>query len=146
MTDGASVIDDLAARGLIQDHTDLDDLRARLESGPIVLYHGIDPTADSLHTGNLIGLLVLRRFSEAGHRPIALAGGATGMVGDPSGRSSERNLLDDETLDANLVAISGQITRLLGAIPLVDNREWTASVTLLGSPQSAWRVYSPTDA
>src|SRR5699024_873642 len=93
MTD-ALVLDDLQARGLVQDCTDPDGLRARLDEGPITVYFGCDPTADSLHVGNLIGLLVLRRFQDAGHHPVALAGGATGMIGDPSGRSEERNLLD----------------------------------------------------
>src|SRR5688572_20849828 len=88
---------DLEARGLVQDSTDRDFLRARLAEGPITLYYGCDPSADSLHIGNLIGLLVCRRFRDAGHKPIALAGGATGMIGDPGGKSEERNLLDDVT-------------------------------------------------
>ena len=102
--------------------------------GPIALYYGCDPTADSLHVGNLIGLLVLRRFLAAGHHPIALAGGATGMIGDPSGQSEERNLLDDDTLDANLAAIKDQITQVLAADEgwtLVDNRDWTGDLRLL---------------
>ena len=69
-------------------------LRERLREGPVTVYAGFDPTADSLHVGNLVPLLLLRRFQLAGHRPIALAGGATGMIGDPGGRSEERNLLD----------------------------------------------------
>ena len=93
--------------------TDREALAARLAAGPITLYYGFDPTADSLHIGNLIGVLVLRRFQDAGHRPIALAGGATGMVGDPSGRSEERNLLDDDQLAANLAGIRAQLERLL---------------------------------
>ncbi|HEY5154837.1 MAG TPA: tyrosine--tRNA ligase [Acidimicrobiales bacterium] len=136
MTD-ASILDDLAARGLIHDATDESALRARLEAGPVTLYSGFDPTADSLHVGNLIPLLVLRRFQDAGHRPIALAGGATGMIGDPSGRSDERNLLDDDVLAINVEAISGQLRRVLDFTPgptgatLVDNRSWTAPVTVL---------------
>src|SRR5215204_4476435 len=78
---GSGILDDLAARGLVHDHTDLDALRARLDEGPITVYAGFDPTADSLHVGNLIPLLLLRRFQDAGHRPIVLAGGATGMIG-----------------------------------------------------------------
>ena len=89
---------DLEARGLVQDSTDRDALRARIQAGPVGVYYGCDPSADSLHVGNLIGLLVLRRFADAGHNPIALAGGATGMIGDPGGRSKERNLLDAATL------------------------------------------------
>jgi tyrosyl-tRNA synthetase len=135
---GASLLDDLEARGLVQDCTDRDGLAARLAEGPVTLYYGCDPTADSLHVGNLLGLLVLRRFQDAGHRPVALAGGATGMVGDPSGRSEERNLLDDATLEHNVAAIKAQISRIVdlsgagetGGL-LVDNRDWTAGVGVL---------------
>ena len=77
------------------------------------LYAGFDPTADSLHLGNLVPLLLLRRFQDFGHRPIVLAGGATGMVGDPGGRSDERNLLDAETLRANTAAIKVQLAQFL---------------------------------
>jgi tyrosyl-tRNA synthetase len=128
------LLDDLEARGLVQDSTDKAALAARLDQGPISLYFGCDPTADSLHVGNLIGLLVLRRFQDEGHRPIALAGGATGMIGDPSGRSEERNLLDDETLTANVAAIKAQIGRIVdlsGDGRLVDNRDWTGDLRLL---------------
>ena len=103
-------------------------LAARLAEGPITLYYGFDPTADSLHVGNLIGLLVLRRFQDAGHRPIALAGGATGMVGDPSGRSEERNLLDDATLERNVAAIKAQ----LAPVPRLRRRAgrcWSTTAT-----------------
>ena len=113
VTAAAHVLDDLEARGLVHDSTDLGALADRLAEGPVSLYYGCDPTADSLHVGNLIGLLVLRRFQDAGHRPVALAGGATGMVGDPSGRSEERNLLDDETLSANVAAIKAQMARII---------------------------------
>ena len=80
---------------------------------PTGVYYGCDPTADSLHVGNLIGLVVLRRFQDAGHRAIALAGGATGMVGDPGGRSEERNLLDEETLTYNVAKIKEQLGRIV---------------------------------
>ena len=123
---------DLEARGLLQDSTDRDALRARLADGPITLYYGCDPTDDSLQMGNLIGLLVLRRFADAGHNPIALAGGATGMIGDPGGKSEERNLLDADTLAANLAGIKRQIARIVGdAVPLVDNHSWTGELPLL---------------
>lgn len=136
MTD-AGLLQDLKDRGLVQACTDEAGLAARLAEGPITVYNGCDPTADSLHVGNLLGLLVLRRFQEAGHRPLALVGGATGMIGDPSGRSEERNLLDEETLAANVAAIRGQISKVLdlsggptgGA--LVDNRDWTGGITYL---------------
>jgi tyrosyl-tRNA synthetase len=127
------LLEDLDARGLVHDSTDRAALARRLAEGPITLYHGMDPSADSLHTGNLIGLVMLRRFQLAGHRPIALAGGATGMVGDPGGRSEERNLLDEATLRHNVAAIKAQIARILGAGDwlLVDNYDWTRDVRLL---------------
>jgi tyrosyl-tRNA synthetase len=130
----ADLLDDLDQRGLIHDSTDRAALTARLAEGPITVYYGCDPTAPSLHHGNLIGLVMLRRFQEAGHRPIALAGGATGMVGDPGGRSEERNLLDVETLAANVAAIKEQIARILGpegSWQLVDNMSWTTDLRLL---------------
>ena len=130
-----ALLDDLDRRGLVHETTDRAALAARLGQGPVTLYYGCDPTAPSLHVGNLIGLVLLRRFQDAGHRPIALAGGATGMVGDPSGRSDERNLLDDEALTANVAAIKAQMARIVdldapGAL-LVDNRDWTKPLTLL---------------
>jgi len=121
---------DLEARGLVQDSTDRDALRARITAGQVGVYYGCDPSADSLQVGNLIGLLVLRRFADAGHRAIALAGGATGMIGDPGGRSKERNLLDAETLARNTKRIAEQLERI-SRVPLVNNLGWTGSVTLL---------------
>src|SRR3954452_13838350 len=95
----AEIIDDLQWRGLVAQHTDLDALRALL-AAPVTVYAGFDPTAPSLHVGNLVPLVTLRRFQEAGHRAIALAGGATGMIGDPGGRSTERALNEAETVHA----------------------------------------------
>ena len=129
-----SVLEELESRGLVQDTTDRDLLARRLSDGPIGVYHGIDPTASSLHLGNLIGVLVLRRFQKAGHRPIALVGGATGMVGDPSGRSDERNLLDADTLAANVAGIRGQLEKVLdfdGDAELVNNFDWIRDLTLI---------------
>jgi len=130
------ILSDLDARGLIHDTTDRAALAKRLEEGPVSLYCGFDPTADSLHVGNLIGLLTLRRFQLAGHRPVSLAGGATGMVGDPSGKSSERNLLDDDALAGNLELIVPSLRQFLdfsgdNAAKLVDNRAWTVGVSFL---------------
>ncbi|HEY4333977.1 MAG TPA: tyrosine--tRNA ligase, partial [Ilumatobacteraceae bacterium] len=128
---------DLDARGLIHDSTDRAALAARLTSGPISLYVGFDPTADSLHVGHLVGQLLLRRFQMAGHKPFPLAGGATGMVGDPSGRSDERNLLDIDTLRYNVSRIEVQLQRLLDFSPgsaqakLVNNADWTEPVKVL---------------
>ena len=132
-THGAGVLDDLGDRGLVHDTTDPGELRALLAEPPAVLYLGIDPSAASLHLGNLIGVLVLRRFAEAGHRPLALVGGATGMVGDPSGRSDERNLLDAETLEANVESIRRQYAAFAGVAEadVVNNHDWTAPVGII---------------
>jgi tyrosyl-tRNA synthetase len=131
----ADLMQELEQRGLVHDTTDRAALAARLAEGAVGVYYGCDPTAPSLHVGNLIGLVLLRRFQDAGHRPIALAGGATGMVGDPSGRSEERNLLDDEVLTANVAAIKAQMARIVDldapGAALVDNRDWTKDLTLL---------------
>src|SRR5580692_9967912 len=127
---GMDLLADLEARGLVQDSTDREALRARIKAGQLGLYYGADPSADSLQVGNLIGLLVLRRFADAGHNAIALAGGATGMIGDPGGRSKERNLLDAETLARNTKRIADQLERI-SRVPLVNNLGWTGSVTLL---------------
>ena len=132
---GTDLIAELEARNLIHDSTDRDALREAVGAGAVAIYYGCDPTADSLHVGNLVGLIMLRRFQDAGHRPIALAGGATGMVGDPSGRSEERNLLDDDTLNHNVAAIKEQLGRIVdlgdGRGELVDNRDWTQPITVL---------------
>jgi tyrosyl-tRNA synthetase len=128
---------DLEARGLVHDTTDREALRARLAAGPIGLYIGFDPTADSLHVGHLVGQLYMRRFQIAGHRPFPLAGGATGMIGDPGGRSEERNLLDNDALRHNVECIKRQLSTLLDFEPgpyqatLVNNADWTASVSML---------------
>jgi tyrosyl-tRNA synthetase len=135
LVDG-DLIADLEARGLIHDSTDREHLRAQVAAGSVGIYYGCDPTADSLHVGNLIGLVMLRRFQDAGHKAIALAGGATGMVGDPSGRSEERNLLDDATLDHNVACIKEQLGRIVDLTDpdhgvLVDNRDWTQPISIL---------------
>jgi tyrosyl-tRNA synthetase len=128
---------ELDARGLIHDTTDRAALAARLTKGNIGLYIGFDPTADSLHAGHLVGQLFMRRFQLAGHRPFPLAGGATGMVGDPGGRSEERNLLDNDTLRHNVECIKLQLSKLLDFEPgpyqatLVNNADWTHPITML---------------
>jgi len=133
----SALIDDLRARGLVQDSTDAGELAARLTEDPVRVYVGFDPTADSLHVGNLVGLLMLRRFQDAGHRVIVLAGGATGMVGDPSGKSAERSLLDDDQLASNIAGILPQLRQFLdferkgSPATLLDNRAWTVGVSYL---------------
>jgi tyrosyl-tRNA synthetase len=131
------LIGELAVRGLIHDSTGAEALESRLDSGPIGVYVGFDPTADSLHVGHLLGQLTLRRFQLAGHRPFPLAGGATGMVGDPSGKSEERNLLDEETLRHNVECIKVQLQNLLDfdagstSATLVNNADWTSRISAL---------------
>jgi tyrosyl-tRNA synthetase len=127
---GEQLLNDLDARGLIHDSTDRAALIERLDQGPIGVYVGFDPTADSLHVGNLLGQVMLRRFQLAGHRPVVLAGGATGMVGDPGGRSEERNLLDRESLNHNVACVKKQLEKILDfdgpvAARMVDNATWT---------------------
>jgi tyrosyl-tRNA synthetase len=132
-----TILEELQWRGLIADCTDREGLAQRLGQGPITLYCGFDPTADSLHVGHLVGQLTLRRFQLAGHHPLPLAGGATGMVGDPSGKSAERNLLTREVLEHNVASIKRQLSRLLdfehpvNPARLVDNADWTAPLRYL---------------
>src|SRR2546423_6715288 len=132
-----NIYEELEWRGLIADCTDPTELQKRLATGPTTLYAGFDPTADSLHVGSLVPLVALRRFQLAGHHPISVAGGATGSIGDPSGKSAERNLLDKQTLDANIAGIKEQLEKLLdfetktNPARLVDNADWTASVSYL---------------
>jgi tyrosyl-tRNA synthetase len=133
-----TLLEDLRWRGLVADCTDEAELAARLAADKkITLYCGFDPTADSLHVGNLVPLLALRRFQNHGHHPIALAGGATGMIGDPSGKSAERNLQTPEHIAHNVQCIKGQLQRLLdfqsktNPARLVDNATWTAPITYL---------------
>ena len=133
----STILDELRWRGQVADCTDLDALTRRVAQGPVTLYAGFDPTADSLHVGNLVPLFALRRFQLQGHHPIALAGGATGMVGDPSGKSAERNLQTPEQVEYNIACIKRQLTRFLDfsaiANParLVNNHDWTAPISLL---------------
>ena len=107
------ILDDLAWRGLIAQSTDLDEVRAMLAAGPVTLYCGFDPTAPSLHVGNLVQLLTLRRFQQAGHRTIGLVGGATGLIGDPSGKSTERVLNSEEVVAGWLSRIRNRLSTVL---------------------------------
>jgi len=128
MTD-SHLLDELRWRGLIHQSTDNDELEKLLQSGPQTVYIGFDPTATSLHVGSMMQLMMLRRFQRAGHRPIALVGGATGMIGDPSGKSEERNLLSTEQLEANVAGVAAQMRRFLDfegpqAALLLNNFDW----------------------
>lgn len=128
---------DLSWRGLIHQTTDDEKLPGWLASGSRAVYAGFDPTADSLHVGHMVALMNLRRFQKAGHRPIALVGGATGMIGDPSGRSEERNLLSAEALNHNVACIEQQMRRFLdfesdsAPAELVNNYDWMKDYTYL---------------
>ena len=134
MTD---IFEDLKWRGLIHQTTADDFLPGWLSSGARTLYAGFDPTADSLHVGSLLPLMVLRRFQRAGHKPIAIAGGATGMIGDPSGKSAERNLQTQEQLDANLAGIEVQMRHVLdfdcgdNSAILVNNNDWMSKFSYI---------------
>ncbi|TWU60779.1 Tyrosine--tRNA ligase [Rubripirellula tenax] len=131
-----NLLDDLRWRGLIHQCTDEAGLGKLLASGPQTVYIGFDPTASSLHVGSLMQLMMLRRFQKAGHRPIALVGGATGMIGDPSGKSEERNLLSAEQLQENVDGVAAQMRMLLdftgtdGAM-LLNNFDWMQGYSYL---------------
>lgn len=131
-----NIVDELSWRGAIKDQTDAEGLRERVEEGPIGLYCGVDPTGDSLHIGHLIPFIMLKRFQLAGHRPVILIGGATGSIGDPSGKSEERPLQTMETVQHNVEKLSGQMKKLFLKEPdadfrMVNNYDWTKNLTLL---------------
>lgn len=130
-----NIIDELTWRGLINQSTDLDNLREATEH-PITLYCGFDPTGPSLHAGHLVPLLMLRRFQEAGHTPIVLAGGATGMIGDPR-EVGERSMNSEDTVKDWAERISGQLQRFVhfdgdNAAKLVNNNDWTSKLGAIG--------------
>ncbi|HEY4313258.1 MAG TPA: tyrosine--tRNA ligase [Pirellulales bacterium] len=131
------IIAELNWRGLIHQTTDDAALRSRLAEHSVAVYAGFDPTADSLHVGHLVALMMLRRFQRAGHRPIALVGGATGMIGDPSGKSEERNLLSLEALAHNVASMQEQMRAFLDfgtgptAATLVNNYDWMRGFSYL---------------
>ena len=129
-------IEELTWRGMI--HTVMPGTDEQLKKGMTTAYLGIDPTADSLHIGHLCGVMMLRHFQRCGHKPLALIGGATGMIGDPSGKSLERNLLDEETLRHNQEAIKKQLSKFLdfesdapNKAEMVNNYDWTKDVSFL---------------
>jgi tyrosyl-tRNA synthetase len=132
----AHILDELTWRGAVAHSTDADALRAALSAGPVTFYCGFDPTHESLHFGNLVQLVTMRRLQLAGHNPIAVVGGATGLIGDPSGRSVERSLNEAEVVADWVERIRNQVRRYLdfeGAHParIVNNLDWTAGVSAL---------------
>ncbi|MEV1202973.1 tyrosine--tRNA ligase [Microbispora rosea] len=133
----ADILDELEWRDVIAQTTDIDALRKALADGPITVYAGFDPTAPSLHVGNLATLLILTRFQRAGHRPIGLVGGATGLIGDPSGRSTERALNSSDIVAEWVSRIRVQVEKFLSfeegptAAALVSNLDWTANLSAI---------------
>ncbi|MDQ3689665.1 MAG: tyrosine--tRNA ligase [Chloroflexota bacterium] len=131
-----AVLDDLEWRRMVADRTDLDALRSAMAAAPVTYYGGFDPTAPSLHFGNLVLLITMRRLQLAGHRPIGLVGGATGLVGDPSGRTSERTLNEPDVIAGWVEGIRSQVERYLdfegsnGAV-IVNNLDWTAQMSAI---------------
>lgn len=131
------LIEDLQWRGLLYQQTDAEGMEKLLNEEKVSLYVGVDPTADSMHIGHIVPLLTLRRFQQAGHRPVLLVGGATGMIGDPSGRSSERNLLTADQISQNVAGLKAQMERIFdfnvgenGAI-LVNNYDWVGEMSVI---------------
>ena len=131
-----SFLDELAWRGLLYQYTE--GVQAMLAGGPITAYCGFDPTARSLHLGHLVPVMGLTHLQRAGHKPIALVGGGTGMIGDPSGKSQERRLLSADDLAANVRGIREQLARFLdferagNPARIINNADWLASFDLLG--------------
>ena len=125
----ASLSEDLRFRGLVHQLTD-ERLWHRLDNDRLTFYIGFDPSFASLHIGSLLQLTLLRRFQRAGHRPIALAGGGTGMIGDPGGRTDERQLLTREQIAANVDGIRPQIARFVDLADglLLDNASWLSEL------------------
>ena len=132
---GIAFLDELAWRGLLFQHTE--GAAAALAREPVTGYCGFDPTASSLHAGNLVAIMALVHLQRAGHRPVALVGGGTGMIGDPSGKSNERQLLTPELVDENIVGITAQLARVLdfdgprGAL-MRNNADWLRPLDLIG--------------
>ncbi|MFG6116644.1 tyrosine--tRNA ligase [Halobacillus sp. MO56] len=131
------ILQDLEQRGLINQITDEEGLKKHLEENQVTLYCGFDPTADSLHIGHLLPILMLKRFQRAGHRPIALVGGGTGMIGDPSGRSTERQLNEAHVVEGFSESIKKQLAKLLdfdkgkNAAVARNNFEWLSSINII---------------
>jgi tyrosyl-tRNA synthetase len=136
-TSVTDILDELTWRGLIAQSTDQDELRKAFANGPVTFYGGFDPTAAGLHIGNLVLLLTMRRVQNAGHRPIGLVGGATGLIGDPSGKSAERVLNDRDTVAAWVERIRAEEERFLDFTPgptgalIVSNLDWTQQLSAL---------------
>jgi tyrosyl-tRNA synthetase len=140
------VFGSLERRGFVQQVTHRDEVAAQLAAGPVTFYIGFDPTADSLHVGSLLQLILMRRLQDAGHKAIAVVGGGTARVGDPSGRSELRQMLDDATLAANSEGIRQQIARIVildgERGRMVDNADWLLGLNYIGFLRDIGRHFS----
>jgi tyrosyl-tRNA synthetase len=130
-----NILQDLEFRGLLHQLTDREGLEEKLQQERVVLYCGFDPTADSLHIGSLLPILILKRFQDAGHIPLALVGGGTGLIGDPSGKSSERTLNTADVVEEWTQSIKQQLSRFLdfsgNKAELVNNYDWLGSLNVI---------------
>ncbi|MGA0009499.1 MAG: tyrosine--tRNA ligase, partial [Candidatus Nanopelagicales bacterium] len=142
----SALIDDLQWRGLIAQSTDLDALRTELDAGPLTYYIGFDPTAPSLHLGNLLQIQTMRRFQADGHRPLALVGGATGLIGDPK-MTGERTLNPVETVEQWVDRLRAELSRFFdfdgpAAARLVNNYDWTKDVDVISFMRDIGKHFS----
>lgn len=133
-----SIIEELEWRGAINQQTDAEGLQQLLEKKSVSLYCGIDPTGDSMHIGHLIPFMVLKRFQLAGHKPVVLIGGATGSIGDPSGKTSERSLQSMDSVNENARKLTAQMDKLFlkgdvasSGFRIVNNYDWLSQISLL---------------
>ena len=143
-----NIIEQLQALGLVAQLSANEELKNHLDSAIRTVYCGFDPTADSLQVGNLVPLLALRRFQLAGHRPLLLVGGATGMIGDPGGRDSERELQSAEVVERKLAKIRAQASRFLDfdcgetSAVVVNNADWTKSLSVIDYLRDIGKYFS----
>jgi tyrosyl-tRNA synthetase len=147
MAAALSILDELTARGMLEQISDRETLSQTLNQESVSFYNGFDPTAVSLHVGHLLPIMAMAHFQRAGHRPIALVGGATGMIGDPSGRSSERVLITPEAVDANVQGLKQQLSRFLrfegeNAALMVNNHDWIAPMSYIDWLRDVGKYFS----
>ncbi|GAA0456005.1 tyrosine--tRNA ligase [Alkalibacillus silvisoli] len=143
-----NIIEDLRSRGLINQMTDDEGLEQHLNKEQVALYCGFDPTADSLHIGHLLPILMLKRFQEAGHRPIALVGGGTGLIGDPSGRSEERQLNEESVVQGWVSNIEDQLSKFIDftdddkGAKVVNNYDWLSQMSVIDLLRDVGKYFS----
>src|SRR5215208_5864910 len=133
MSSGAEILATLRERGFVQQINDEPGLSALLGSGPVTFYCGFDPTASSLHVGSMVPLMAMAHLARAGHRPIAVLGGGTTMVGDPSGKTELRQMISQETIQSNRRQIEPQIARIIDSADaiVVDNADWLLNLNYI---------------